>query len=404
MDRSQSDEAEPRSRRSVLTAAVAAAAGAVLGGLGRPQPVTAAGETFRIGLTNDGHADRTGLIANAVGATLTSKNTNGSLGSTSFLAWSSATGTGATRAISARVDAANGYGVLARQMGAAGTGAAISADGGANNGVIATTDNAFRAAISATAPGRAIDASSTLRGVLVMRIDAPEQFADGLAVHAPKGNAISAYAPGGSGIGVYAEGGIVGRVGGAGTGVLGESPSGYAVYSKGHCRVTGDLRVTGAITQPYGSVTLDDPTNPAGSVLEHAHVASSERLTVYSGNVDLDAAGEAVVKLPAWFEALNDDVRYQLTPIGAAASLYVKHAVAKGRFTIAGGSAGLKVSWQLTARRKDAWSVAHPLRVQSPKRGKLKGRYLNPIEHGRSRDELANRVEYAKPKRHDEIR
>jgi hypothetical protein len=34
--------------------------------------------------------------------------------------------------------------------------------------------------------------------------------------------------------------------------------------------------------------------------------------------VTTDANGEAVVELPEWFEALNRDFRYQLTPIGGA--------------------------------------------------------------------------------------
>ncbi len=46
-------------------------------------------------------------------------------------------------------------------------------------------------------------------------------------------------------------------------------------------------------------------------------VAAPEMLNVYTGTVILDEAGIAVVELPSWFEALNQDVRYQLTAIGA---------------------------------------------------------------------------------------
>ena len=39
---------------------------------------------------------------------------------------------------------------------------------------------------------------------------------------------------------------------------------------------------------------------------------------IYYGVAVLDEAGEAIVTLPDWFEALNGDFRYQLTPMGAA--------------------------------------------------------------------------------------
>ena len=39
----------------------------------------------------------------------------------------------------------------------------------------------------------------------------------------------------------------------------------------------------------------------------------------------------------------------------------------KPYFRIAGGLAGMKVSWQLTGIRKDAWTKAHPLVVEQDK-------------------------------------
>jgi len=55
------------------------------------------------------------------------------------------------------------------------------------------------------------------------------------------------------------------------------------------------------------------------------------------------------VKLPNWFEGLNKDFRYQLTGIGAAApNIHVSKEIIGGRFTIACGSAGMKVCWLVT--------------------------------------------------------
>ncbi len=47
-------------------------------------------------------------------------------------------------------------------------------------------------------------------------------------------------------------------------------------------------------------------------------------MNIYNGTVTLDGQGRAAVALPDWFEALNRDYRYQLTPIGGPApSLHI---------------------------------------------------------------------------------
>jgi len=97
----------------------------------------------------------------------------------------------------------------------------------------------------------------------------------------------------------------------------------------------------------------------------HAAVESSEVLNVYSGNVVLDRSGSAEVELPAWFEAINTDFRYQLTAVGdAAPGLHVAEEVAGNRFRIAGGPTGLKVSWEVTAVRNDRFMRKHPFEAE----------------------------------------
>jgi hypothetical protein len=77
------------------------------------------------------------------------------------------------------------------------------------------------------------------------------------------------------------------------------------------------------------------------------------------GNVGLDANGEAVVYLPPSFRALHSDFQYQLTTIGGPApSLYIAEEVQNGKFKIAGGRPGSKVSWQVTAADVDDAVVA----------------------------------------------
>ena len=75
---------------------------------------------------------------------------------------------------------------------------------------------------------------------------------------------------------------------------------------------------------------------------------------VYDGNVELDDKGEAWIQMPDYFEALNREFRYLLTPIRAPApSLFVAEMISDNRFKIAGGPAGLLLFWQVTGVRKE---------------------------------------------------
>ena len=95
---------------------------------------------------------------------------------------------------------------------------------------------------------------------------------------------------------------------------------------------------------------------------------------IYDGIVELGEAGEAVVVLPDWFEALNETFRYQLTCIGGYAPVYVAREIEDGRFGIAGGRPGLRVSWQVTGIRHDAYAVAHRIAVEEAKPEEERGK------------------------------
>jgi len=100
---------------------------------------------------------------------------------------------------------------------------------------------------------------------------------------------------------------------------------------------------------------------------------------VYDGVTTLDERGEAVVEFPEWFEALNRDFRYQLTAIGGPApNLHIAEELTGGRFRIAGGRAGMKVSWTLTGIRQDAWANANRIPVESAKPDKEHRTYVRP--------------------------
>jgi len=149
---------------------------------------------------------------------------------------------------------------------------------------------------------------------------------------------------------------------------------------------TGDLSVTGAITAGVKDFKIDHPLDPTNKYLYHASVESSEMMNIYTGNAILDNSGEAVVSLPKWFEALNRDYRYQLTAIGAAApNLHVAKEISNHQFSIAGGAPGMKVSWQVTGVRHDAYAKTHPLVVEVKKSEKERGHYLHPDAYGEPR-------------------
>jgi hypothetical protein len=87
--------------------------------------------------------------------------------------------------------------------------------------------------------------------------------------------------------------------------------------------VGGNLNVSGSITAGTKDFKIDHPLNPAHKYLYHNSVESSDMMNIYNGNVVLDASGEARIQLPDWFEALNQDFRYQLSCIGGFAPVYV---------------------------------------------------------------------------------
>ena len=186
--------------------------------------------------------------------------------------------------------------------------------------------------------------------------------------------------PGGKGIAGVAHNGA------NAVGVYGESTGGIAGFFRGRVTVTESILTnqifTDKITGASKLFRIDHPLHPAEKYLSHTTVESDEMANVYSGNVALDARGEAWVRLPDWFEALNTDFRYQLTCVGGFAPVYVAREITNHRFRIAGGRAGMKVSWQVTGVRQDAYAKAHPLQVEQAKPVAERGHYLHPAAFG----------------------
>ena len=191
------------------------------------------------------------------------------------------------------------------------------------------------------------------------------------------GDGVDAF--GGSGVGVFAVGGVGNSSNGSteGDGIDAypgntSDPGSYAGY------FVGNVWVTGAITAGTKDFKIDHPQDPANKYLVHASVESSEMMNIYTGNVTTDGDGMATVQLPKWFEALNTDFRYQLTAIGQFAQAIVANEINNHQFVIRTDKGNVKVSWQVTGVRQDAFAKANPLVVEEEKGAKLRGFYIHP--------------------------
>src|SRR5580692_2571436 len=194
------------------------------------------------------------------------------------------------------------------------------------------------------------------------------------------GNAAGVYGVSSGGPGVYAQsdtGWAVDAYGtSSATGVLAGSASGWAAWFNGNVDVDGNL------TKGGGSFKIDHPLDPANKYLYHSFVESPDMMNIYNGNVITDAQGSAIVKLPEWFETLNRDFRYQLTVIGQFAQAIVGSEIADGQFSIKTDKPSVKVSWQVTGIRQDAWANAHRIPVEQQKPALERGFYLHPELYG----------------------
>jgi trimeric autotransporter adhesin len=151
-----------------------------------------------------------------------------------------------------------------------------------------------------------------------------------------------------------------------------------AIHSNGNVEVYGDLNVDGTLIKSAGSFKIDDPIDPGEKYLSHSFVESPDMMNIYNGNVVTDEKGFATVEMPEWFEALNGDFRYQLTTVGQFAQAMVAAEIQNGKFTIQTDKPNVKVSWQVTGVRHDAWANAHRIPTEELKPADERGHYMHP--------------------------
>ena len=156
----------------------------------------------------------------------------------------------------------------------------------------------------------------------------------------------------------------------------------------------GDVDIVGNLSKSTGTFKIDHPLDPENKYLYHSFVESPDMMNVYNGNTILDGSGEAIVVLPEWFEALNMKFRYQLTCIGGYAPIYISEEITNNSFKIAGGTAGIKISWQVTGIRHDPYADQHRIKVEVEKTGEERGKYLHYKEYNQPLEKSMRVIEH----------
>jgi hypothetical protein len=143
--------------------------------------------------------------------------------------------------------------------------------------------------------------------------------------------------------------------------------------------LTGNVDVVGTLSKTAGSFKIDHPTDPANKYLSHSFVESPDMKNIYDGIATTNAKGFATVTMPDWFDALNGDFRYQLTVLGRSfARAIVWEEINGRRFRIRTDEPRVRVSWQVTGIRQDAFAKAHRIPIEERKTGADRGRFLTP--------------------------
>jgi hypothetical protein len=182
--------------------------------------------------------------------------------------------------------------------------------------------------------------------------------------------------------------------------IYGAAPTGgffnnYSGYFEGNTHINGTLSKAG------GTFKIDHPQDPANKYLVHSFVESPDMMNVYNGNIVTDASGNAVVELPAYFQAENKDFKYQLTVIDNSNDFVmakVSSEVNNNTFSIKTSKPNVKVSWQVTGVRQDAWANANRVEAEVEKADREKGKYLHPELFGQDASKGLHHSERMTPK------
>lgn len=230
------------------------------------------------------------------------------------------------------------------------------------------------------------------------------------------GDTFGGYGEGFNNASSYTSYGLYGKAGGLSTGskfgVYGSADSNtgtkYGVYGIAIGTGTnyagyfaGNVNITGTLSKGSGTFKIDHPLDPENKYLYHSFVESPDMMNIYNGNITTDANGDARVTLPAYFDALNKDFRYQLTTIGKRSDAWIAEEIVGNTFKISTEQPNTKVSWQVTGVRQDAFANANRVIPEVDKKNEEKGKYLHPEAFGKVESvgiDFTNKKEPSSPK------
>ena len=143
----------------------------------------------------------------------------------------------------------------------------------------------------------------------------------------------------------------------------------------------GNVTITGNLMAGSKNFKIDHPLDPANKYLVHASIESSEMMNIYTGNVTTDAQGK-----PRATARLVRGAQHGL-PLSVDGDRPVRAGHLSGEdqnheFQIRTSVPNVKVSWQITGVRQDAYAKAHPIVVEEEKDARLRGFYLHPELYG----------------------
>lgn len=235
--------------------------------------------------------------------------------------------------------------------------------------------------------------SPTIAGALFRNSAAPLVFNDGRHALIAQANGSGTFVTGLVGLAESTDLndslGVYGRASGNGLnfsvyGVSDTAANNYAGYFNGRI-------FANSANSAIKAFLIDHPMDPANKVLMHSSVESDERKNIYDGTITTDDRGLATITMPTWFEALNENFRYQITVIDDENSdQFVLAKVVKrlknGKFTIRTSAPQTTVSWQVTGNRHDPISKYLPLEVERDKTPLERGRFYTPEAFGKPKE------------------
>ena len=123
----------------------------------------------------------------------------------------------------------------------------------------------------------------------------------------------------------------------------------YVVHNAGRPPAPSTIANMAVASASTSAAAVERPNR----YVAQSFVESPDLMNVVSGTAVLDADGKVDVKLPDAFEGTGAEFRYQLTPIGDAAAVYIGREIRDNSFQIAGGKPGQRVSWQVTSVQRE---------------------------------------------------